>query len=241
MPLLCAGKFTDGDLQIRSETSKETGVKVYSVEHDQNRPSQCFGDVRDETNSWDWDDVDSFVLRQWTFFAVIFENNCFRYTIHRERPLPYVDLGMQTAERGHFGQAFKVGLRADHIKSNFRRYFYPELMYNVQIPYGSMPVREVAVKKLRLDGATDKEVEHFFETETSTLETIRRSLQHSHLTEFISAYEEGADRCFVFPWAPGGNLHEFWRRVRGIRSEGLLTASASCMATRKIKALAMET
>lgn len=125
MPLLRSGKFTDGDLPVRSETSRETGVKVYSVEHDQNRPWQCFGDGRDETNGWDWDDVDSFVSRQWTFFAVVLENNCFRYTIHRERPLPYVDLGVTTADGGHFGQVFKVGLRADHIKSNFGRYFPP--------------------------------------------------------------------------------------------------------------------
>lgn len=87
-------------------------------------------------------------------------------------------------------------------------------MHHIQISYNSMPVREVAVKQLRVDGATDRELRHFFEKEISTLETMR-SLQHPHLIEFISAYEKGTDRCFVFPWAPGGNLRDLWRRVRG--------------------------
>ena len=39
-----------------------------------------------------------------------------------------------------------------------------------------------------------------------------RKLKHDHLIEAISAYKRGNDPCFVFPWAPGGNLRDLWAR-----------------------------
>lgn len=123
MPLLCAGNFTDKALPVRREYSKETGLKVFSLEDHQNRPWPCFLEGDHDTNSWDWADVDQFVSTQWTFYAVIFENDCFEYEIHRTRPLPYVNLPDTTSAGGHFGKVFKLGLRAEHVRSNFGRYF----------------------------------------------------------------------------------------------------------------------
>lgn len=71
-------------------------------------------------------------------------------------------------------------------------------------------IHEVAVKQLHLDGATEPELNNYFTKETKTLETMR-NLKHPHLIEAISAYRKGAKRCFVFPWAHGGNLRELWR------------------------------
>lgn len=70
---------------------------------------------------------------------------------------------------------------------------------------------QVAVKQLRLDGVTYEELTKFFNKEKSTLETMLR-LHHPHLIEAIAVYEKGPDRFFVFPWAPKGNLREFWSR-----------------------------
>lgn len=39
-----------------------------------------------------------------------------------------------------------------------------------------------------------------------------RKLQHPHLISALAAYERGEDRGFVFPWADGGNLQQFWEK-----------------------------
>lgn len=70
---------------------------------------------------------------------------------------------------------------------------------------------QVAVKQLRIDGVTYEELTKFFNKEKSTLETML-GLHHPHLIEPIAVYEKGPDRCFVFPWAPKGNLREIWNR-----------------------------
>jgi serine/threonine protein kinase len=61
---------------------------------------------------------------------------------------------------------------------------------------------QVAVKSLK------SQVKKFFEKELQTLE-IMRNLDSPHLIKPIAAYKKGNDRCFVFPWAQGGNLREF--------------------------------
>lgn len=124
MPLLRSGRFTDRHLPVQWESNKEAegGMIVYSVEDVKKSPWRCFALGNDKNRNWDWTDVEVFVWKQWTFSAVIFGGNCFRYQIHQERPLPYVKLP-GTIAKGYFGKVFKLGLRAEHIRSNFGRYF----------------------------------------------------------------------------------------------------------------------
>lgn len=66
-----------------------------------------------------------------------------------------------------------------------------------------------------VDGSTEKELRKFFEKEMTTL-TKMRTLKHRHLIQAIAMYEKGGEeRCFVFPWAPKGNLRQLWQRVSG--------------------------
>lgn len=70
-----------------------------------------------------------------------------------------------------------------------------------------------------MEAAIKEDLDKFFSKETGTLEKMRK-LHHPHLIEAISAYERGTDRCFVFPWAPGGNLRELWSRyISGVTSQ----------------------
>lgn len=71
----------------------------------------------------------------------------------------------------------------------------------------------IAVKKLkRPEDATEEEVTAFFRAERETLK-IMREIAHANLIQAIATYEKGeagAERCFVFPWASGGNLRQLW-------------------------------
>ncbi|KAK7718128.1 hypothetical protein SLS63_010513 [Diaporthe eres] len=202
MPLLDSGSFRDNHLPVRFQYDEGAIMRVYSVADDENHPWQCFVEGEDESSSWDFADIKQFVMNQWLFSAVIFENNRFRYKIHRDCPLPYTTLTQATAAVGHFGKVFRLGLQPDHTRSISTMHFPP-------VSINSTSPREVAVKQLRIDGASDEELTRFFDKETSILETMRK-LKHPHLIEAILVYEKGPDRCFVFPWAQGGNLRQFW-------------------------------
>ncbi|ROV88658.1 hypothetical protein VMCG_10306 [Cytospora schulzeri] len=211
MPLLLSGDFADSHLPVRMEHDKKTRLKkIYSVADRQNRPWECFADGEDNM-TWDWTELDLFVSKQWMFFAVFFEDTRFEYEIHHERPLPYVSLTDEAAAGGHFGKVFKVGLLPEylgpHITSSLGRYL-------PQVSHDSRLIHEVAVKQLNLEGATEKEISHFFDKETDTLK-IMKKLKHAHLIEAISAYRKGPNRYFVFPWAPGGNLRDLWNGDSG--------------------------
>lgn len=65
-----------------------------------------------------------------------------------------------------------------------------------------------------MGGAPADELGRFFRRESRTLR-IMRDLGHPHLIKAISAYEKGPEYCFVFPWAPKGNLRELWSRNPG--------------------------
>ncbi|KAJ4387278.1 hypothetical protein N0V93_007867 [Gnomoniopsis smithogilvyi] len=196
MPLLFSEKFEDKDFPVRLELKEGSGPKVFSVSGTQHRPWECFVLGDDEDHEWAWAELEHFVSKQWMFSAFTFDTRSFMAILLQDCPLPYFKLGGMAIGGGHFGKVFKLGLRAEHI-----------------IPQSSR-VHEVAVKQLHVDGANDQDLTSFFNKERITLETMRK-LDHCHLIKAISAYERGSERCFVFPWATGGNLRELWNRGTG--------------------------
>ncbi|KAL1877486.1 hypothetical protein Daus18300_002473 [Diaporthe australafricana] len=155
----------------------------------------------------EWGDKDSFKNLQWILSAVTFKRREFSFKIPKERPLPYVKFQNTSASggNGHFGMVCRVGLLEEHLKTEFPRY----LSWTIE---GSRRVCVVAVKQLRIDTASDTEIENFFKKEKGTLE-IMKSLHHKHLIEAIATYERGSEKpekYFVFPWASGGSLRGVW-------------------------------
>jgi len=70
----------------------------------------------------------------------------------------------------------------------------------------------VAVKNLNQPAAlSDSEFKSLAEAEADALELIRK-LDHPHLTKAIAYYTKGKEHFFMFPWADGGNLRDFWRK-----------------------------
>lgn len=58
---------------------------------------------------------------------------------------------------------------------------------------------------------SDTDVEKFYNKEKETLSKMR-DLNHPHLVKALAAYKRAHFRCFIFPWARGGNLKDFWKR-----------------------------
>ncbi|KAF4493513.1 serine threonine kinase [Fusarium agapanthi] len=68
------------------------------------------------------------------------------------------------------------------------------------------PEPYVAVKEVANDEA--------FETEKANLE-LTQSLQHEHLITLIATCQKGPICYFIFPWAGGGDLKDFWKANDG--------------------------
>lgn len=76
------------------------------------------------------------------------------------------------------------------------------------------------------DGVED--VDKFYNREKDTLK-LMRDLNHGHLIKAIAAFQKGNDKFFVFPWAQGGNLDEFWKSC-----EDSLDKDLVCWAVRQM-------
>ncbi|TVY74710.1 Calcium/calmodulin-dependent protein kinase [Fusarium oxysporum f. sp. cubense] len=79
------------------------------------------------------------------------------------------------------------------------------------------PEPYVALKEVNNDEA--------FEKEKTNLELIQ-SLKHEHLIKLIATCQKGSICYFIFPWADGGDLRDFWKANDTIpRSQDLVVWS----------------
>ncbi|KAJ0346326.1 hypothetical protein KNSL1_007568 [Colletotrichum chrysophilum] len=71
----------------------------------------------------------------------------------------------------------------------------------------------IAIKEILTtddDEELQQEVEQNFKVEADALSDIA-SLKHKHIIERIAAITRGENRYFMFQWADGGNLRDFWK------------------------------
>jgi serine/threonine protein kinase len=66
----------------------------------------------------------------------------------------------------------------------------------------------VALKKLKNIG---EDFEQVARAEADVLKKIKEEIEHDHLIRTIAYYYWNKDHYFMFPWAQGGNLWEFWK------------------------------
>lgn len=63
--------------------------------------------------------IERFCLYQWMFLAPVFTGGDFRYFLHRDCPMPYVDLpaSMEETRFSHHSQVFKVCIHKAHFQA----------------------------------------------------------------------------------------------------------------------------
>ncbi|KAI0104031.1 hypothetical protein GGR51DRAFT_240507 [Nemania sp. FL0031] len=136
---------------------------------------------------WKKSTIFSFCERQWMFLSPVFIKEQFKYILHRDAILPFVSVKGQT-KQSYFSMVFHVGVHATHQR------FAPTI---------GRPL-DCAIKEL---AAPDSE--NTFEKESDALSYMRK-IDHKHLIKCIAAVQKERRHFFIFPWADGGNLREFW-------------------------------
>ncbi|KAK1714252.1 kinase-like domain-containing protein [Colletotrichum lupini] len=72
------------------------------------------------------------------------------------------------------------------------------------------PRAHVAIKEILVNNDRRDEIEKNYEDERKALSEIT-DLRHKHIIQRIAAITRGERRYFMFQWADGGNLREFWK------------------------------
>ncbi|CAH0003415.1 unnamed protein product [Clonostachys byssicola] len=132
----------------------------------------------------------SFERNQWLFLAPVFTEDRFHHELHSDTPLPF--LPMETSPQPKLG-GFSTVLEV-HVDTSHQR---------VITTYGQPNSSKAALKDLRVG------LENY-EREKKALEKIR-NIDNPHLVKPIASLRL-ADKSgyFLFPWAEGGNLWNFW-------------------------------
>ncbi|CAG9975531.1 unnamed protein product [Clonostachys byssicola] len=202
-------KLFDHEIQA---TTKVYGKFNGEWDRDSRIPSRLMH--RDGKPVMTFSEHDHFYIKHWIFQAPVFEsdNTELMYDFHWLQPLPYLVPKKTLVINSGFSTVRKTLIHPDHYKFE-TSYHWPSS------PEGM----NVAVKTLRAN--TNKEsgtdTEKFYEIEAETLKKMG-ALNDAHLIRSVAIYKRGTERCFVFPWAEGGNLDDFWYNYKDKRDDDLI-------------------
>lgn len=150
--------------------------------------------------------LDDFYQKQWAFLPPVFSQEYFHYELQPSAIFPFIG---------------KTEGRKDFKKTAFsevRRYTIHEAHQHAGT--------DVAIKKIMsTHGSEDDGSTKEWETEARALGDIR-GLNHKNIVECLAAIRRGKEMYFMFPWANGGSLLDFWKQTKAQGpSEDLIKAS----------------
>ncbi|ETS76031.1 hypothetical protein PFICI_12975 [Pestalotiopsis fici W106-1] len=187
--------------ELFAENFNDSGLPVQRVERGSRAVISLDGSINaantkrwNTFQKWSNGDIDHFINSQWCFLAPSFGQGDFTRVFDKQQPLPFATPGGITVQKsGQFSLVLKASIHPAHAD--------PALFDNI-----GAKTSEVAVKIFNRGYDED------FRREQETLKIIKY-LEHDHLIKPIAAFENGNLQCFVFPWAPGGNLRDYWSRT----------------------------
>ncbi|GKT64291.1 protein kinase domain-containing protein [Colletotrichum tofieldiae] len=135
---------------------------------------------------------------QWMFFVPIFSQDDTAYVFDWRCQLPFVQ-ELETSE-SNFSTVTHLVIHRGHLK------FENDDQIGTVLDSDGNP--HVAVKKLLTRGTAEK-FQQVVENEASVLGRFQNH-NHPHFVRAIARYTQENHHYFVFPWAKGGNLREFW-------------------------------
>ncbi|KAJ4246833.1 hypothetical protein NW762_013385 [Fusarium torreyae] len=207
--------FTDAMLPVRASMT-ESGHRVCTI-----GSTEELSYFSDRKLQW----CKCYASNQWIFLAPTFNEHDFSYVFDKNERPPFVYIPNPNPDGGHFGQVLKLGLRLDHLDFSQRTLDELQLKKKSDEEYC-----EVGVKFMSTETSmSNSDVKKFYPRERDTLKRMRE-LDDPHLIKAIAAYEKGKSRCFIFPWAEGGNLDTFWRNDRGHLDKDLVRWALDQMA-----------
>ncbi|QGI69578.1 related to tol protein [Fusarium fujikuroi] len=141
--------------------------------------------------------LSDFYNKQWRFLAPVFDDQNFIYELDERLILPF-RLVKSEAKQGTFGEIFQVEIHREHLSDSLFQ------------PQKNGRKVNVAVKEIKTGPAMQDDAAEAFNIEANALSNCRH-LKHSNMLPCLAAIKMGLSHYFLFPWADGGNLRDFWQ------------------------------
>ncbi|KAK8062587.1 serine/threonine protein kinase [Apiospora hydei] len=131
---------------------------------------------------------DFLVMYRWENLAPVFTKAQYDYNLHEKGILPFITKDANVKE-GAFSWVHKVTVHPEHTEH---------------------ADKEVAIKEIRVNrGGDDSRTDEAWEREARALASINQ-VDHPNIIRCLAAIRRQNSRYFMFPWATGDSLRDFW-------------------------------
>ncbi|RWA13206.1 hypothetical protein EKO27_g1898 [Xylaria grammica] len=148
-------------------------------------------------------DAEQFGKHQWKFLVPVFKEDTLVYNLESQHILPFTQVGTQQKE-GTFGIVSEVKIHEAHQR-------YQDMIRGEL----HIAVKEIVAQKIAYaaDQSGLDDVKEAWKTEATALDKLTE-VKHKHLVQCIAAIDKKDKYYFLFPWADGGSLQDFWEEFR---------------------------
>ncbi|KAI0458012.1 hypothetical protein F5B21DRAFT_462574 [Xylaria acuta] len=150
-----------------------------------------------------WDST-QFWSHQWKFLVPVFVEDKLLYHLESQHILPFMDVGSQQKE-GTFGVVSEVQIHEAHQR-------YPA--FTIQGKLNNIAVKELVARNIARgpDQSSLDDVLEAWLKEATALNKLSE-VKHTNLIQCIAAINKKDKYYFLFPWADGGSLQDFWENI----------------------------
>ncbi|KAF2714315.1 hypothetical protein K504DRAFT_528668 [Pleomassaria siparia CBS 279.74] len=133
--------------------------------------------------------LEDFYEKQWRYLAPVFSPAEYNYDLSCNCIFPFTK-DHASPKVGAFGSVCLVKIHKDH---------------QMHHEMDNVAIKEIMVTR----GNDEKRTNDAWDKEARALKMIN-ILNHPHVTKCIAAIRRGDSRYFMFPWADGGSLRDYW-------------------------------
>ncbi|KAF2825062.1 hypothetical protein CC86DRAFT_353840 [Ophiobolus disseminans] len=139
---------------------------------------------------WNQSKKNTFYETQWKFLVPVFSPEQYDYDLNQNVIFPFTVIG-SIPKDGAFSFVYRIRIHEGHQK-------HPH-------------IHEIALKDLKVSMADGGQgTDDAWDKEAEALGYINK-LNHPNIVQCIGAVRRGNNRYFLFPWADGDSLRDFWQ------------------------------
>ncbi|KAF4441595.1 hypothetical protein F53441_11999 [Fusarium austroafricanum] len=144
---------------------------------------------------WNASRSSEFFDKQWRFLSPVFDDTRFIRDLDQRLILPMTQVNDQIKE-GTFGDIYQVKINRKHLDESLLK--------------RNDGKTTIAVKEIRINQLSQQDASKAFKIESEALSKCRHVI-HPNMLPCLAAFKMGPTYYFLFPWADGGSLRDFWK------------------------------
>ncbi|ROW13657.1 hypothetical protein VPNG_04583 [Cytospora leucostoma] len=173
------------------------------------------------SNIWPTLNRNAFVANQWQLLVPVFPKSFAKLELHQDAIFPFTFVD-EEQKAGTFGDVYQVTVHEAHQKEPMRKVGYTPGVSVLFILLNCVPLHadllqengdpaNAAIKELKLLGQKDDPIYKEWEAESRALEDTS-GLGHPHVVQVRAIISKARRHYFMFQWADGGSLREFYEK-----------------------------